>query len=194
MASRLEHDPPLSLEQAVEKSPANRGCKICPSLILISHCINYLVYPHVQQLGYLSTSFIHPYICPFIHSFIHPFVPLFVCSDPSIIAGDGSSGIEATCSPNPDGDTTPTPSGTSNSTCSLLVHNNTLYCKKYVNPFMSYMCYPYIHFLSMCPFLDPIDLTQDDDLQKALALSLQDMQHQNGGISLEEQELSRCVL
>ena len=66
--------------------------------------------------------------------------------------------------------------------------------KNIVNPFMSYMCYPYIHFLSMCPFLDPIDLTQDDDLQKALALSLQDMQHQNGGISLEEQELSRCVL
>lgn len=46
----------------------------------------------------------------------------------------------------------------------------------------------------MRPFLDPIDLTQDDDLQKALALSLQDMQHQNGGISLEEQELSRYVL
>ena len=65
---------------------------------------------------------------------------------------------------------------------------------KYVNPLMSYMCYPFIHFLSMCPFLDPIDLTQDDDLQKALALSLQDMQHQNGGISLEEQELSRYVL
>ena len=65
---------------------------------------------------------------------------------------------------------------------------------KCVNPFMSCMCYPFIHFLSMCPFLDPIDLTQDDDLQKALALSLQDMQHQNGGISLEEQELSRCVL
>ena len=42
--------------------------------------------------------------------------------------------------------------------------------------------------------LDPIDLTQesqDDDLQKALALSLQDMQHQSGGISLEDQELSK---
>lgn len=41
---------------------------------------------------------------------------------------------------------------------------------------------------------DPIDLTQDsqdDDLQKALALSLQDMQHQGGVISLEEQELSK---
>jgi hypothetical protein len=40
---------------------------------------------------------------------------------------------------------------------------------------------------------NPIDLTQDDDLQKALALSLQDMQHQNGGISFEEQELSRAL-
>ncbi|XP_011404322.2 PREDICTED: ubiquitin carboxyl-terminal hydrolase 28-like isoform X1 [Amphimedon queenslandica] len=43
---------------------------------------------------------------------------------------------------------------------------------------------------------NPIDLTQesqDDDLQKALALSLQDMQHQGGGISLEDQELSKAL-
>ena len=42
--------------------------------------------------------------------------------------------------------------------------------------------------------LDPIDLTKEDDaLQKALALSLQEMQQQpdSGGISLEDQELSR---
>ena len=44
--------------------------------------------------------------------------------------------------------------------------------------------------------LDPIDLTGDgdQDLQKALALSLQDMSHPSAGaaaISLEEQELSR---
>lgn len=43
--------------------------------------------------------------------------------------------------------------------------------------------------------LDPIDLTGDgdQDLQKALALSLQDMNHSSGAaaISLEEQELSR---
>ena len=42
---------------------------------------------------------------------------------------------------------------------------------------------------------DPIDLTGDgdQDLQKALALSLQDMNQQSGAaaISLEEQELSR---
>ena len=41
---------------------------------------------------------------------------------------------------------------------------------------------------------DPIDLTQEDNaLQKALALSLQDMQHNTSGaqISLEDQELSR---
>ena len=42
---------------------------------------------------------------------------------------------------------------------------------------------------------DPIDLTGDgdQDLQKALALSLQDMNHPSGSaaISLEEQELSR---
>ena len=42
--------------------------------------------------------------------------------------------------------------------------------------------------------LDPIDLTKEDDaLQKALALSLQEMNQQpdSGGISLEDQELSR---
>ena len=52
-------------------------------------------------------------------------------------------------------------------------------------------CYFYKYPLSLS---DPIDLTQDsqdDDLQKALALSLQDMQHQGGVISLEEQELSK---
>lgn len=41
---------------------------------------------------------------------------------------------------------------------------------------------------------DPIDLTQEDNaLQKALALSLQDMQQSTSGaqISLEDQELSR---
>lgn len=45
---------------------------------------------------------------------------------------------------------------------------------------------------------DPIDLTKEDDaLQKALALSIQDMQRQQvaggGQISLEEQELSRAL-
>lgn len=48
--------------------------------------------------------------------------------------------------------------------------------------------------ISICG-LDPIDLTGDgdQDLQKALALSLQDMNHTSGpaAISLEEQELSR---
>ena len=50
--------------------------------------------------------------------------------------------------------------------------------------------------LSLNLLLDPIDLTKEDDaLQKALALSLQEMQQQpdSGGISLEDQELSRCV-
>ena len=50
--------------------------------------------------------------------------------------------------------------------------------------------------LSLILLLDPIDLTKEDDaLQKALALSLQEMQQQpdSGGISLEDQELSRCV-
>lgn len=54
-------------------------------------------------------------------------------------------------------------------------------------------CYFYRNPLSLS-LSDPIDLTQDsqdDDLQKALALSLQDMQHQGGVISLEEQELSK---
>ena len=48
--------------------------------------------------------------------------------------------------------------------------------------------------ISLCG-LDPIDLTGDgdQDLQKALALSLQDMNQPSGAaaISLEEQELSR---
>ena len=54
----------------------------------------------------------------------------------------------------------------------------------------------YLHFspaLALCA-PDPIDLTQEDNaLQKALALSLQDMQHNTSGaqISLEDQELSR---
>ena len=43
--------------------------------------------------------------------------------------------------------------------------------------------------------LDPIDLTKeggDQDMQRALMLSMQDMQSSaNGVISLEEQELSR---
>ena len=50
--------------------------------------------------------------------------------------------------------------------------------------------------LSLILLLDPIDLTKEDDaLQKALALSLQEMQQQpdSGGISLEDQELSRYV-
>ena len=56
------------------------------------------------------------------------------------------------------------------------------------------------HDFSVPLSLDPIDLTtQDDDLQKALALSIQEMQKQQGGgmvqestnISLEDQELSR---
>lgn len=54
-------------------------------------------------------------------------------------------------------------------------------------------CYFYKYPLSLS-LSDPIDLTQDsqdDDLQKALALSLQDMQYQGGVISLEEQELSK---
>lgn len=44
---------------------------------------------------------------------------------------------------------------------------------------------------------DPIDLTGEEDaLQKALALSIQEMHRQpgGGGISIEEQELSRWVL
>ena len=44
-------------------------------------------------------------------------------------------------------------------------------------------------------FLDPIDLTKegrDQDIQKALMLSMQDLQPSASGvISLEEQELSR---
>ena len=52
-----------------------------------------------------------------------------------------------------------------------------------------------------CDFLlcaDPIDLTKDtgdQDMQKALMLSMQDLQSSSGGgvLSLEEQELSRSV-
>ena len=43
-------------------------------------------------------------------------------------------------------------------------------------------------------FLDPIDLTQDEDeaLQRALALSMQDVHHQEGHVvSQEDQDLSR---
>ena len=62
------------------------------------------------------------------------------------------------------------------------------YCQKYI------MCTCITSFL--LPPLDPIDLTGDgdQDLQKALALSLQDMNQPSAGaaaISLEEQELSR---
>ena len=49
--------------------------------------------------------------------------------------------------------------------------------------------------LCASPLPDPIDLTGEEDaLQKALALSIQEMQRQSGGggISIEEQELSRC--
>ena len=61
------------------------------------------------------------------------------------------------------------------------------YCQKYI-------C-TYINSFLLLP-LDPIDLTGDgdQDLQKALALSLQDMNQPSAGaaaISLEEQELSR---
>ena len=60
----------------------------------------------------------------------------------------------------------------------------------------------YSGVLPLSPFLcaplcstDPIDLTQEDNaLQKALALSLQDLQTSTGAqISLEDQELSRSV-
>ena len=55
------------------------------------------------------------------------------------------------------------------------------------------MCLPYSLFS-----LDPIDLTKDggdQDMQKALMLSMQEMQSTTGGgvISLEEQELSRSI-
>ena len=54
----------------------------------------------------------------------------------------------------------------------------------------------YMHdIMFSCMSPDPIDLTGDgdQDLQKALALSLQDMNQPSGAaaISLEEQELSR---
>ena len=63
------------------------------------------------------------------------------------------------------------------------------------SPFLSSPLLPPPSSLSLI-LLDPIDLTKEDDaLQKALALSLQEMQQQpdSGGISLEDQELSRCV-
>lgn len=52
-----------------------------------------------------------------------------------------------------------------------------------------YCCIPW---LSLTCVIDPIDLTQEDNaLQKALALSLQEMQHTGTQISLEDQDLSR---
>lgn len=51
--------------------------------------------------------------------------------------------------------------------------------------------------VALADLTDPIDLTKegDQDMQKALMLSMQDMQSTTGSgvLSLEEQELSRSV-
>ena len=53
-------------------------------------------------------------------------------------------------------------------------------------------CLPYPTLQPALYIPDPIDLTHEDDaLQKALALSLQEMQQTGPQISLEDQELSR---